>query len=402
MLIVKKFGGTSVANKERIYNVANRCVEEYKKGNDVVVVLSAMGKYTDELISMAEDINEKPPKREMDMLFTIGEQMSVSLMAMAMHTLGVPAISLNAFQVTMHTTSSHQNARLKRIDTERIRRELDARRIVIVTGFQGVDKYDDYTTLGRGGSDTTAVALAAALHADACEIYTDVDGVYTADPRKVPTARKLKEITYDEMLDLATSGAGVLHNRSVEMAKKYGVPLVVRSSLNNSEGTVVKEVVSVERMLISGVALDTDAVRIAVLGLRDVPGVAFKVFDTLAKKNINVDVILQSIGRSGTKDISFTVNKDDLEDAVATLEEHKERLGFKELHSERGIAKLSIVGSGMLSNPGVAAKMFESLYNEGVNINMISTSEIRITVLISEKDGVRAMNAVHDAFGLAD
>ena len=402
MLIVKKFGGTSVADKERMFNVANRCIEEYKKGNDVVVVLSAMGKYTDELISKARDMDERPPKREMDMLLTIGEQMSVSLMAMAMHTLGVPAISLNAFQVTMHTTSSHQNARLKRIDTERIRRELDARRIVIVTGFQGVDKYDDYTTLGRGGSDTTAVALAAALHADACEIYTDVDGVYTADPRKVPTARKLKEITYDEMLDLATSGAGVLHNRSVEMAKKYGVPLVVRSSLNNSEGTVVKEVVSVERMLISGVALDTDAVRIAVLGLRDVPGVAFKVFDTLAKKNINVDVILQSIGRTGTKDISFTVNKDDLEDAVATLEEHKERLGFKELHSERGIAKLSIVGSGMLSNPGVAAKMFESLYNEGVNINMISTSEIRITVLISEKDGVRAMNAVHDAFGLAD
>ena len=402
MLIVKKFGGTSVADKERMFNVANRCIEEYKKGNDVVVVLSAMGKYTDELISKARDMDERPPKREMDMLLTIGEQMSVSLMAMAMHTLGVPAISLNAFQVTMHTTSSHQNARLKRIDTERIRRELDARRIVIVTGFQGVDKYDDYTTLGRGGSDTTAVALAAALHADACEIYTDVDGVYTADPRKVPTARKLKEITYDEMLDLATSGAGVLHNRSVEMAKKYGVPLVVRSSLNNSEGTVVKEVVSVERMLISGVALDTDAVRIAVLGLRDVPGVAFKVFDTLAKKNINVDVILQSIGRSGTKDISFTVNKDDLEDAVATLEEHKERLGFKELHSERGIAKLSIVGSGMLSNPGVAAKMFESLYNEGVNINMSSTSEIRITVLISEKDGVRAMNAVHDAFGLAD
>lgn len=402
MLIVKKFGGTSVANKERIFNVAARCIEEYRKGNDVVVVLSAMGKYTDELITMAKDVNEKPPKREMDMLFTIGEQMSVALMAMALDKLGIPAVSLNAFQVSMHTTSSHGNARLKRIDTERIRRELDSKKIVIVTGFQGVDKYDDYTTLGRGGSDTTAVALAAALHADACEIYTDVDGVYTADPRKVPKARKLKEITYDEMLDLATLGAGVLHNRSVEMAKKYGVPLVVRSSLNNSEGTVVKEEVTVERMLISGVALDTDAVRIAVLGLRDVPGVAFKVFDTLAKKNINVDVILQSIGRSGTKDISFTVNKDDLEDAVATLEEHKERLGFKELHSERGIAKLSIVGSGMLSNPGVAAKMFESLYNEGVNINMISTSEIRITVLISEKDGVRAMNAVHDAFGLAD
>ena len=402
MLIVKKFGGTSVANKERIFNVANRCIEDYKNGNDVVVVLSAMGKYTDELIDMAHDINEKPPKREMDMLFTIGEQMSVALMAMAMNKLGVPAVSLNEFQVTMHTTSSHGNARLKRIDTERIRRELEARRIVIVTGFQGVDKYDDYTTLGRGGSDTTAVALAAALHADACEIYTDVDGVYTADPRKVPKARKLKEITYDEMLDLATLGAGVLHNRSVEMAKKYGVPLVVRSSLNNSEGTVVKEVVSVERMLISGVALDTDAVRIAVLGLRDVPGMAFKLFDTLAKKNINVDVILQSIGRAGTKDISFTVDKNDLDDAVATLEANQARLGYKELHAERNIAKLSIVGAGMMSNPGVAAKMFESLYNEGVNINMISTSEIRVTVLINEKDGIRAMNAVHDAFGLSE
>ena len=386
MLIVKKFGGTSVANKERIYNVANRCVEEYKKGNDVVVVLSAMGKYTDELISMAEDINEKPPKREMDMLFTIGEQMSVSLMAMAFDKLGVPAVSLNAFQVA----------------TERIRRELENHKIVVVTGFQGVNKYDDYTTLGRGGSDTTAVALAAALHADACEIYTDVDGVYTADPRKVPKARKLKEIMYDEMLDLATLGAGVLHNRSVEMAKKYGVPLVVRSSLNNSEGTVVKEEVTVERMLISGVALDTEAVRIAVIGLKDVPGMAFKLFDVLAKKHINVDVILQSIGRAGTKDISFTVDGKDLDDAIATLEENKARLGYQELHSERNIAKLSIVGAGMMSNPGVAAKMFESLYNEGVNINMISTSEIRVTVLINEKDGVRAMNAVHDAFNLAD
>ena len=355
MLIVKKFGGTSVANKERIYNVAGRCVEEYKKGNDVVVVLSAMGKYTDELISMAEDINEKPPKREMDMLFTIGEQMSVSLMAMAFDKMGVPAVSLNAFQVAMHTTSVHGNARLKRIDTERIRRELENHKIVVVTGFQGVNKYDDYTTLGRGGSDTTAVALAAALHADACEIYTDVDGVYTADPRKVPKARKLKEITYDEMLDLATLGAGVLHNRSVEMAKKYGVPLVVRSSLNNSEGTVVKEEVTVERMLISGVALDTEAVRIAVIGLKDVPGMAFKLFDVLAKKHINVDVILQSIGRAGTKDISFTVDGKDLDDAIATLEENKARLGYQELHSERNIAKLSIVGAGMMSNPGVAA-----------------------------------------------
>ena len=394
MLIVKKFGGTSVANKERIFNVAGRCIEEYKKGNDVVVVLSAMGKYTDELITMAKDINEKPPKREMDMLFTIGEQMSVALMSMAFDKLGVPSVSLNAFQVAMHTTSVHGNARIKR--------ELENHKIVVVTGFQGVNKYDDYTTLGRGGSDTTAVALAAALHADACEIYTDVDGVYTADPRKVPTARKLKEITYDEMLDLATLGAGVLHNRSVEMAKKYGVPLVVRSSLNTSEGTVVKEEVTVERMLISGVALDTDAVRIAVIGLKDTPGVAFRLFDVLAKKNINVDVILQSIGRAGTKDISFTVDDKDLDDAMAVLDENKARLGYQELHSERNIAKLSIVGAGMMSNPGVAAKMFESLYNEGVNINMISTSEIRVTVLINEKDGVRAMNAVHDAFNLAD
>ncbi|MCI7739383.1 MAG: aspartate kinase [Lachnospiraceae bacterium] len=402
MLIVKKFGGTSVANKERIFNVANRCIEEYKKGNDVVVVLSAMGKYTDELITMAKDINEKPPKREMDMLFTIGEQMSVALMAMAMNKLGVPAVSLNAFQVAMHTTSAYGNARLKRIDTERIRRELESKKIVIVTGFQGINKFDDYTTLGRGGSDTTAVALAAALHADACEIYTDVDGVYTADPRKVPTARKLKEITYDEMLDLATLGAGVLHNRSVEMAKKYGVPLVVRSSLNNEEGTVVKEDVQVERMLISGVAVDKDADRIAVIGLKDEPGIAFKVFDTLAKKNINVDVILQSIGRDGTKDISFTVNDNDLDDAVAALEANKARLTFQKIEANKEVAKLSIVGAGMMSNPGVAAKMFETLYNENVNINMISTSEIRVTVLINEKDAERAMNAVHEAFGLSD
>lgn len=402
MLIVKKFGGTSVANKERIFNVANRCIEEYKKGNDVVVVLSAMGKYTDELIAMAKDVNEKPPKREMDMLYTIGEQMSVALMAMAMNKLGVPAVSLNAFQVAMHTTSVYGNARLKRIDTERIRTELDNKKIVIVTGFQGVNKYDDYTTLGRGGSDTTAVALAAALHADACEIFTDVDGIYTADPRKVPTARKLKEITYDEMLDLATLGAGVLHNRSVEMAKKYGVPLVVRSSLNNEEGTVVKEETKVERMLISGVALDKDADRVAVIGLKDEPGIAFKVFDTLAKKNINVDVILQSIGRDGTKDISFTVSDGDVEEAVAVLEENKARLTFQKIETETKVAKLSIVGAGMMSNPGVAAKMFECLYNENVNINMISTSEIRVTVLIAYKDADRAINAVHEAFGLSE
>lgn len=403
MLIVKKFGGTSVANKERIFHVAERCIADYQKGHDVVVVLSAMGKYTDELIDKARDINPNPSKREMDMLLTIGEQMSVSLMAMAMNHLGARAISLNAFQVGMHTTSAHSNARLKRIDTERIQRELDDRKIVIITGFQGVDKYDDYTTLGRGGSDTTAVALAAALHADSCEIYTDVDGVYTADPRLVPTAKKLKAITYDEMLDLATLGAGVLHNRSVEMAKKYGVQLVVRSSLNNSEGTIVKEVVKkVERMIISGVALDKNADRISVFGLPDVPGSAFKLFNTLAKNNINVDIIIQSAGRDGTKDISFTVSHDNLQDAMELLEERKEVLGFERIVSDRDVVKLSIVGAGMISNPGVAAKMFECLYNQNININMIATSEIRITVLIPEKDAIKAMNAVHEAFGLSE
>ena len=402
MLVVKKFGGTSVANAERIFNVAKRCIEDYNQGHDVVVVLSAMGKYTDELIDKAKEINEKPPKREMDMLFTIGEQMSVALMAMAMDKLGVRAISLNAFQVAMHTTSSYGNARLKRIDTERIRHELEDRKIVIVTGFQGINKYDDYTTLGRGGSDTTAVALAAALHADRCEIFTDVDGVYTADPRLVKNARKMEEITYDEMLDLATLGAGVLHNRSVEMAKKYGVELVVRSSLNNSEGTVLKEDVKVERMLITGVALDRDADRISVVGLKDEPGMAFKLFDILAKKNINVDVILQSIGRHNTKDISFTVSDTQADDALKALEESKARLKYETINLKKDVAKLSIVGAGMMSNPGVASKMFESLYNANININMISTSEIRVTVLIDEKDAEKAINAVHDAFGLAE
>ena len=398
MLIVKKFGGTSVGDRERIMNVARRCAEEYSRGNDVVLVLSAMGKTTDILLKTAREINPKAPKIELDMLMTTGEQTSVALMAIALDSLGIPAISLNAFQVRMETTSVYGNARLKRIDKDRIRHELASRKIVIVTGFQGVNRYEDYTTLGRGGSDTTAVALAAALHADACEIYTDVDGVYTADPRIVPGARKISEITYDEMLDLATCGAGVLHNRSVEMAKKYGVPLVVRSSLNNSEGTIVKEVTSVERMLISGVALDENAARISVMGLKDEPGIAFKLFNILAKNNVNVDIILQSIGREKTKDISFTVNEEDVETAIQLIEENKERITFQQVTSNLDVAKVSIVGAGMTSNPGVAAKMFEALYSVGININMISTSEIRITVLVKKKDGEKAMNAIHDAF----
>ena len=399
MLIVKKFGGTSVGNKDRIFNVANRCIEDYKKGNDVVVVLSAMGKYTDVLIDMAKEINPNPPKREMDMILTTGEQQSVALMSMAMASLGVPAVSLNAYQVAMHTTSVYSNARLKRIDTERIRNELEQHKIVIVTGFQGVNKYDDYTTLGRGGSDTTAVAIAAALHADKCEIYTDVDGVYTADPRKVPAARKLNEVTYDEMLELATLGAGVLHNRSVELAKKYGVRLVVRSSLNTNEGTVVREGTKMEKMIVSGVAADTDAARVAVIGLKDEPGVAFKLFNALAKQNINIDMILQSIGRHGKKDISFTCSDEDADVAKKIIEE---LMDFEEIDVNKEVAKVSIVGAGMQSNAGVAAKMFEALYDANINIRMISTSEIRVTVLINEKNTERAMNAIHDKFNLGN
>lgn len=398
MLIVKKFGGSSVADKEKIFNVAQRCIEEYKKGNDVVVVLSAMGKTTDGLIEMAKDINPNPPKREMDVLLATGEQTSVAMMSMAMAALGVPSVSLNAFQVVMHTTSKYGSARFKRIDSDRIHHELDSRKIVIVTGFQGINKYDDLTTLGRGGSDTTAVALAAALKADSCEIYTDVEGVYTADPRIVPNARKMKEITYDEMLELATLGAKVLHNRSVEMAKKYGVQLVVRSSLNSAEGTIVKEEVDVESMLVSGVAVDKNTARIALIGLKDTPGIAFRVFDLMGKNNINVDVILQSVGRNNTKDISFTIARDDMEDAIRILEDNKNRVTAQRIETDETVAKVSVVGAGMQSNAGVAASMFEALYNVGVNIRMIATSEIRITVLIDEQDVDKAMRAVHDKF----
>ena len=402
MLIVKKFGGSSVANKERIFNVARGCVEDYKKGHDVVVVLSAMGKTTDELIAMAKNINPNASKRELDMLLTTGEQVSVALMAMAMQAMDVSAVSLNAFQVAMNCTSRYGNARFKRIDAERIANELDARKIVIVTGFQGVNKYGDYATLGRGGSDTTAVALAAALHADKCEIYTDVDGVFTADPRVVPNAKKLNEITYDEMLELATSGAKVLHNRSVEMAKKYGVELVVRSSLNETEGTVVKEVVKMEKMLITGVASDKNTARISVIGVEDKPGVAFKLFHRLAKNNINIDIILQSVGRDGSKDISFTVAQDDLQEALKVLEDNKAALGIQEIKHNAKVAKVAIVGAGMMSNPGVASQMFEAMFNAGININMISTSEIRITVLIDEKDVDRAVQAIHEKFALSE
>ena len=402
MLIVKKFGGSSVADKERIFHVAKRCAKDYREGNQLIIVLSAMGKTTDGLIEKAHEIDPNPPKRELDMLLTTGEQVSVALMAMAFHVLGIPAVSLNAAQVAMHTTSVYGAAKLKRIDTERIRHELDSRRVVIITGFKGVNKYEDLTTLGRGGSDTTAVALAAALHADACEIYTDVDGVYTADPRVVPGALKLKEVSYDEMLELASLGAKVLHNRSVEMAKKYGVQLVVLSSLTEEPGTVVKENARVERMLISGVAADKNTARISVIGVKNEPGIAFKIFNILARNHINVDIIIQSVGREDRKDISFTVARTDLQEAMTLLNENKAAITAQDVTCEQDVAKISIVGAGMLSNPGVAAKMFEALYAANINIKMIATSEIRITVLIDEIDANRAVRTVHDAFRMGD
>ena len=402
MLIVKKFGGSSVADTEKIFNVARRCLEDYEKGNDVVVVLSAMGKTTDGLIAKAHEINRKPSKRELDMLLATGEQVSVALMAMAFQALGVQAISLNASQVAMHTTAAYGAAKLTRIDTQRIKNELESRKIVVITGFQGVNKFDDVTTLGRGGSDTTAVALAAALHADACEIYTDVEGVYTADPRIVPNARKLAEVSYDEMLEFASLGAKVLHNRSVEMAKKYQVQLVVLSSMTRASGTVVKEGEKMEKMLVSGVAADKNTARISVIGVKDEPGIAFRLFNLLAKNGINVDIIIQSVGRSNTKDISFTVAKTDLQDAMAILNENREVLTARSVECNENVAKISIIGAGMTSNPGVAAKMFEALYSAQINIRMIATSEIRITVLIDEQEANRAMRVVHDAFSLGD
>lgn len=398
MLVVKKFGGTSVGTPERIMNVARRCVEDYVQGNDVVVILSAMGDTTDDLIDLAHQITNKPPKRELDMLLSTGEQVSVALTAMAVARLGVPTVSLNAFQVQMHTNSQYGNAKLRKIDTKRIRYELDNRKIVFVTGFQGINKYDDITTLGRGGSDTTAVAIAAALKADLCEIYTDVDGVYTCDPRVVPNAKKLDEITYDEMMDMATLGAQVLHNRSVGLAKKYGVKLVVRSSLSYEEGTLVKEDVKVETRLISGVAIDKSPARISLIALPDVPGIAFKVFDLLSRENINKDIILQSVGRDGTKDISFTVDKADYEESLKILEENLTALNAQRVESEFNVAKVSVVGAGMMTDATVASKMFEALYNADINIKMISTSEIRITVLVDERDAEHAAQVIHDAF----
>ena len=398
-LMVKKFGGSSVANAERVFNVARIIVEDYKKGNDIVVVVSAQGDTTDDLIAKAKEINpDGASKREMDMLLCAGEQISIALLAMAIEKLGYPATSLLGWQAGFQTNSTHSLARIKRVDPERIRNELDKKRVVVVAGFQGLNKYEDLTTLGRGGSDTSAVAIAASMHADVCQIYTDVDGVYTADPRKVPKAKKLDEITYSEMLELASLGAQVLNNRSVEMAKKYGVQLEVLSSLESKPGTIVKEKVKMEKMLISGVAKDNNVSRIAIVGLDDTPGVAFKVFNKLAQAKVNIDIILQSVGRDGSKDITFTVTEDQSKEAVEAIESMRDVLTFKSVSADNSITKVSIVGAGMETHPGVASKMFEALADANINIQNISTSEIKISVLIDEKDADRAVIAVHDKF----
>ncbi len=397
-LIVQKFGGSSVANAERVFNVARIVTETYDKGNDVIVVVSAQGDTTDELIEKAAEINPNPSKREMDMLLATGEQIPIALLAMAIEKLGYPVVSLTGPQAGFLTDSSHSKARIRRIEKERMENELGKHNIVIVAGFQGMNRYGNITTLGRGGSDTSAVALAAAFHADLCQIYTDVDGIYTADPRIVPNAQKLEEITYDEMLELASLGANVLHNRSVEMAKKYNVNLEVVSSLEKKPGTKVKEVAKVEKMLIKGVARDNNIARISVVEVPDSPGVAFRLFAALAAKKIDVDNILQSIGSEELKDISFTIAKDNLPEAVKVVESLKDSLNYKYYESTENISKVSIVGAGMKSNPGVAAKMFEALGDAGINIQMIFTSEIKITVLINKEESTRAVAAIHDAF----
>ena len=397
-LIVQKFGGSSVANAERILHVAEIVTNTYKKGNQVVVVLSAQGDTTDDLLEKAAEINPSASKREMDMLLTTGEQMSIALMAMAIQRLGYPVISLTGWQVGMETTSAYGAARIKRVSGTRIQEELDRNRIVLVAGFQGINKYGDMTTLGRGGSDTTAVALAVALRADLCQIYTDVDGVYTADPRKVPDARKLQEITFDEMLELASLGAQVLHNRSVEMAKRYNVNLEVLSSFTGAPGTIVKEAVKkVEKTYISGVAQDKNVARLALVGLRDEPGVAYKVFNLLAREKINVDLILQSIGRADSKDISFTVASSVADQAYKIIKDNQDALGYDHVDINQDVAKVSVVG-GMVDNPGVAATVFEALYEAHINIMMISTSEIKVSVLINEEDTDRAVSAIHAKF----
>lgn len=397
-LIVQKFGGTSVANVQRVLNVAEIVTKTYDEGNDVIVVVSAQGDTTDDLLDKAKQINEDASKREMDVLLTAGEQISISLLAIAIEKLGYPVVSLLGWQAGFKTDSAYGSARIENIDSSRIEKELDKRNIVIVAGFQGLNKYDDLTTFGRGGSDTSAVAIASAMNADLCQIYTDVDGIYTADPRVIKSAKKLTEISYDEMLELASLGAQVLNNRSVEMAKKYGIELEVLSSFKKLPGTIVKEVASVEEMLINGVAKDTNVSRISIVGIPDKPGLAFKIFSKLSARGINVDIILQSIGRDGTKDITFTVVQEQLKEAKEVLSDYIKAFENVSILYDDSVAKVSIVGAGMETHPGVATKMFEALYDTQINIQMISTSEIKISVLIDQDDVDDAVLAIHNKF----
>ena len=392
-LIVQKFGGSSVKDRDRIFNVARIVANTHNAGNDVVVVVSAQGDTTDDLITKAAEITHNPSAREMDMLLAAGEEISIALLAMALNELGCHATSLTGWQAGFRTDRAYTKARITRLETERISSELERNRVVVVAGFQGLNKLDDITTLGRGGSDTSAVAIAAALHADRCQIFTDVEGVYTADPRKVRNTRKLEEITFDEMLELASLGAQVLNNRSVELAKKYNVELEVLSSLNPIPGTVVKEVTKMEGMLIKGVAKDTDVAVITILNVPDEPGTSFKIFGLLAQKNINVDIILQSTGRDGKKDISFTCAEGEADLAMRVL---KESAHFSDVSVDTTCAKVSIVGAGMQSHSGVASKMFEALSNNNINIKMISTSEIKISCIINRDDADKAVSAIHD------
>ena len=397
-LIVQKFGGSSVADRDRVMNVARIVAQTHAGGNDVVVVVSAQGDTTDDLIAKAGEITHDASQREMDMLMSAGEQISVALLSMALSSIGCPAISLTGWQAGFHTDRAYTRARIKRLDCERIESELSRNRVVVVAGFQGINKNDDITTLGRGGSDTSAVAIAAALHADLCQIYTDVDGVYTADPRLVPNARKLPQISFDEMLELASLGAQVLNNRSVELAKKYSVELEVRSSLTDVPGTIVREVAQVEGMLIKGVTKNENVAVISLLEVPDVPGMSFNVFSLMAQKKINVGIILQASGRGNNKDLIFTVPLEDVHTATAILQENLQRFGATRVLVDTDVAKVSIVGAGVQSHPGVAAKMFERLYECNINIRMIATSEIKISVIIAKQDADRAVAAVHDAF----
>ncbi len=399
MLIVQKFGGSSVANAERIRNVAGIIAESFLYGNDVVVVLSAQGDTTDDLLEKAAEINPDPSKRELDMLLATGEQQSIALMAMCLEGMGLPVVSLTGWQVGIRTDAHYGIARIRRVDTERLRRELDKKRIVLVAGFQGVNKFDDYTTLGRGGSDTTAVALAAALHADRCQIFTDVEGVYTADPRKVPGARKLEEITYDEMLELASMGAQVLMNRSVQLAKRYGVELEVLSSLVRAPGTKVKEVTrNMEEMKITGIAKDDKVARVTVRKVADRPGSAFRILNAVSKAGINVDMIIQAASQGEANDISFVVAQADAETARKAVADRQAAIGFESVAVDTAIAKVSVVGAGMMSSVGIASLVFEALNDEHINIQMINASEVKLSCVIDAASADRAVAAIHRKF----